>query len=98
MLGLSIFKAEFAPIAQLDRAPGFGPGGRGFESLSVYQVNAHPCGGFLLGNSRLFEPPTWRGENCQWQFARESSPESNAFKAEVTGSQNVTRIPLGVKT
>ena len=26
-----------APIAQLDRAPGFEPGGRGFESLSARQ-------------------------------------------------------------
>ncbi len=23
----------FAPVAQLDRVPGYGPGGRGFESL-----------------------------------------------------------------
>jgi hypothetical protein len=26
-----------APVAQLDRAPGFGPGGREFESLRAYQ-------------------------------------------------------------
>ena len=25
--------AVFAPVAQLDRVPGYGPGGRGFESL-----------------------------------------------------------------
>ncbi len=33
---------QHAPIAQLDRAPGFGPGGRGFESLSVYHEEAVP--------------------------------------------------------
>ncbi len=26
----------FAPVAQLDRVPGYGPGGRGFESLRAY--------------------------------------------------------------
>jgi hypothetical protein len=27
----------FAPVAQLDRAPGYEPGGRGFESLRAHQ-------------------------------------------------------------
>ena len=27
-----------APLAQLDRASGYGPEGRGFESLTAYQV------------------------------------------------------------
>jgi uncharacterized repeat protein (TIGR01451 family) len=31
------YPLETAPIAQLDRAPGFEPGGRGFESLSARQ-------------------------------------------------------------
>ena len=33
-----------APIAQLDRVPGFEPGGREFESLWARQFNKHLCG------------------------------------------------------
>ena len=28
----------YAPLAQLDRASGYGPEGRGFESLTAYQT------------------------------------------------------------
>ena len=31
-----------APVAQLDRVPGFEPGGRGFESLRARQVSSGP--------------------------------------------------------
>ena len=30
-------RTECAPLAQLDRASGYGPEGRGFESLRAYQ-------------------------------------------------------------
>ena len=32
----SRYTARFAPVAQLDRVPGFEPGGREFESLRAY--------------------------------------------------------------
>lgn len=32
-----------APVAQLDRALDFGSGGRGFESLRVYNIIAKPA-------------------------------------------------------
>ena len=32
----------FAPVAQLDRAPGYEPGGRGFESLRAHQSINEP--------------------------------------------------------
>jgi purine-nucleoside phosphorylase len=35
------------------------------------------------------------GEDCQWQSARESSPDSYAVMAEVLGPQNVGRFPPG---
>jgi hypothetical protein len=31
--------AVFAPVAQLDRAPGYEPGGREFESLRAHHPN-----------------------------------------------------------
>jgi hypothetical protein len=31
-------KSAYAPLAQLDRASGYGPEGRGFESLTAYQI------------------------------------------------------------
>lgn len=37
LLCLSAVKAQCAPLAQLDRASGYGPEGRGFESLTAYQ-------------------------------------------------------------
>jgi hypothetical protein len=36
---LSARKVENAPVAQLDRVPGYEPGGREFESLRA----RHPC-------------------------------------------------------
>ncbi len=30
---------KYAPVAQLDRVPGFEPGGREFESLRARQIN-----------------------------------------------------------
>jgi hypothetical protein len=35
-IAVSVF---FAPVAQLDRAPGYEPGGRGFESLRAHQYS-----------------------------------------------------------
>ncbi len=32
-----LFKTEYAPVAQLDRVPGYEPGGREFESLRARQ-------------------------------------------------------------
>ena len=32
----NILENRYAPVAQLDRATGFGPVGRGFESLRAY--------------------------------------------------------------
>jgi hypothetical protein len=42
----------FAPVAQLDRAPGYEPGGREFESLRAHQFcEDYPvCGGLRLAN------------------------------------------------
>src|SRR5690349_12536599 len=37
---VSGYDPALAPVAQLDRAPGFEPGGREFESLRARQVNA----------------------------------------------------------
>jgi hypothetical protein len=34
-----ISSTSYAPVAQLDRVPGFEPGGRGFESLRAHQCN-----------------------------------------------------------
>ena len=41
-----------APVAQLDRAPGFEPGGCRFESYRARQFNAH----LGFGSSRLYRP------------------------------------------
>ena len=41
----------YAPVAQLDRVPGYEPGGREFESLRARQINKKPrqnCLGFLF--------------------------------------------------
>jgi hypothetical protein len=38
----------FAPVAQLDRAPGYEPGGRGFEFLRAHHLSrgtSHLCVG-----------------------------------------------------
>ncbi len=35
-------KLKYAPLAQLDRASGYGPEGRGFESLTARQKDAKP--------------------------------------------------------
>ena len=37
-----------APLAQLDRAFGYGPKGRGFESLKARQQNPQVFGGFFV--------------------------------------------------
>ena len=42
---------RYAPLAQLDRASGYGPEGQGFESLAACQGNHRFCleiGGFSL--------------------------------------------------
>ena len=36
--GLPVFGLQSAPVAQLDRAPGYEPGGREFESLRARQL------------------------------------------------------------
>ena len=41
-LGSSHERAVRAPLAQLDRASGYGPEGRGFESLRAYQNHGNP--------------------------------------------------------
>ena len=44
---------QYAPLAQLDRASGYGPEGRGFESLTAYQAAANDFvrGGLFVFNS-----------------------------------------------
>ena len=48
--------ARFAPVAQLDRAPGYEPGGRGFESLPVHHKIKH-----LPAQSLVCVPPVAEG-------------------------------------
>ena len=36
-------ESQFAPLAQLDRASGYGPEGQGFESLTACQLNKTPA-------------------------------------------------------
>ena len=38
---LSIVALQYAPVAQLDRVPGFEPGGREFESLRARHLALH---------------------------------------------------------
>jgi hypothetical protein len=54
--GLMVFGFASAPVAQLDRAPGYEPGGREFESLRARQ---------LIKNLQLIGTPqfTERSEN-----------------------------------
>lgn len=49
------------------------------------------CGGFESST----RPKGWRGENCQWQFARRPSLKSYAFKAEAAGLPEVGRAHPG---
>ncbi len=43
-------RTGYAPLAQLDRASGYGPEGRGFESLRAYQNHGNSTNfrGFVL--------------------------------------------------
>ena len=55
-----------APVAQLDRVPGYEPGGREFESLRAHQMRKPPNGWFFcLMYSAGFEPVR---QNCREQF------------------------------
>ena len=46
-----------APLAQLDRASGYGPEGRGFESLTACQKDPKPYGfGSFCLHKLLFSP------------------------------------------
>jgi hypothetical protein len=59
---------EFAPVAQLDRVPGFEPGCRRFESVRAHQflqgiflyfwpaISARNCAVFLEAEGRRIEP------------------------------------------
>ena len=48
-----------APLAQLDRASGYGPEGRGFESLTAYHREPIDFNGFavfILSQDKLHTP------------------------------------------
>jgi hypothetical protein len=48
---LSATSLSYAPVAQLDRAPGYEPGGREFESLRAHHLKSkrpHLRGAFLF--------------------------------------------------
>ena len=47
---------QYAPLAQLDRASGYGPEGRGFEALTAYQKSSksYDFEDFLLFISSVF--------------------------------------------
>ena len=47
-----------APVAQLDRVPGYEPGGRRFESFRARQLKRPAHGGFFYARPEGFEPPT----------------------------------------
>jgi hypothetical protein len=49
----------YAPVAQLDRVPGYEPGGREFESLRAHHINKKPLlkrRGFLFMGRRNLNP------------------------------------------
>ena len=48
---VSLKLATHAPVAQLDRVPGYELGGREFESLRARHISNPPLVGFLLGVS-----------------------------------------------
>ena len=61
LLCLSAVKAQCAPLAQLDRASGYGPEGRGFESLTACQKAREILGFhelFLFSSAFVF-PRKW---------------------------------------
>ena len=41
-------KLRCAPVAQLDRVPGYEPGGRGFESCLAHHSKKQPSGCFFI--------------------------------------------------
>ena len=50
---------QYAPLAQLDRASGYGPEGRGFESLTAYHREPIDFNGFavfILSQDKLHTP------------------------------------------
>ena len=70
---------RYAPVAQLDRAMGFYPTGRGFESLRVYQYNCLSLSGaILLATLGGVKSPILygRGESRLWRDARQPTLEN----------------------
>ena len=62
IIGKVFERNTFAPVAQLDRVPGYEPVGREFESLRARQKPAYPLGwagflciGELRGSGRLMK-------------------------------------------
>src|SRR5258708_25421299 len=47
-----------APVAQLDRAPGFEPGGRRFESVRAHLITKYFGSPGQPAGNKQFEPPT----------------------------------------
>jgi hypothetical protein len=63
----------------------------GSSPAPATKISARLMTGIFLGRSliRNCDAKKVVGENCQWQFAREPSPDSYAVLAEVLGPQNV---------
>ena len=88
-----------APVAQLDRAPGYEPGGREFESLRAHQFNElNQC----IGRGRLFLTG-WLGKSDQQvaglvpNFGRTSKPDlSNLTGVAKSSVRFDTNIPVPV--
>ena len=49
------FKKRLAPVAQLDRVPGYEPGGRGFESCRARQFLSKQYRIFIWNQFRLLK-------------------------------------------
>ncbi len=49
-------RIKLAPVAQLDRAPDYGSGGWGFESLRARQQKHRAANWYLKGQSTMFKP------------------------------------------
>ena len=71
----------FAPVAQLDRASGYGPEGHGFESSSARQNKVHP-----LGWTLFFYPISRRG------FEKHSFPDRENCNLSVNGCKVRGRV------
>ena len=93
MFKLSIINDRYAPLAQLDRASGYGPEGQGFESLKACQKGpSHRDGPFwhIIREKRVFEPLTLK----RGAFFERSGSSCEASRA-AAGFAGV-RIPYGV--